>query len=78
MITTSLKHYNTHKGVKSLRMNINGPIVQVNSKECIFLHMDDESGGVWYQLDPAKMAIPMEEGRVYIPPQSIVAIQFNE
>jgi hypothetical protein len=77
MITQELLKHN-EKGIKSVRFNVNGPIIQVNKSEAIELYLDKESGGVWYKLLPAKMPIPLETGMVYVPPQSLVAIQFFE
>lgn len=77
MITDELLKRN-EKGIKSIRMNVNGPIVQVNTTDALDLYLDKQSGGVWYRLLPEKMPIPMEQGFVYVPPQSLVAIQFND
>lgn len=79
MITPHLCTEYKMKGVKSVRFDPGmGPIVSVDKAQCSRLFLDEISGGVWYQLDPSKMAIPMEQGMVYIYPAAMRAIQFNE
>lgn len=63
--------------IKSIRFDAAGPIVQVNASECRQLYLDQQSGGIWYQLN-SKTVIPMEMGMVYVYPAAMRCIQFNE
>lgn len=78
MISEAMINTEARKGIKSIRFDASGPIVQVNASECTLLALDEQTGGVWYQLKPKQMPIPLESGMVYVYPAAMRCIQFNE
>lgn len=77
MISEAMVNVAQRKGIKSVRFDASGPIVQVNDTECKILALDENTGGIWYQLN-SKTVIPMEMGMVYVYPAAMRCIQFNE
>jgi hypothetical protein len=46
--------------------------------ECSTIKLDEESGGVWYQLKAKNAPLPVNETLIYTPPSGLVQIAFNE
>lgn len=77
MITTRLKQYAHRTGIKAIRIwGTNGTVTPIFATDCFFILLDEESGGVWYWLNPAKFTIPIISSPIYVA-QPLLII-FNE
>lgn len=76
MISKKLLEAN-ERGITALRIRTGVTTVDILPSECEYMRLDEETGGVWYQLKESKMVVPMEPGHNYASPAGIVLIGFN-
>lgn len=76
MITKQLLEHNK-AGIKMVSVRHFNNVKIITHDECLELYLDEESGGVWYKLDPAKSPVPIYSTMIYIAPEGVVQIAFN-
>jgi len=79
MITKRMLEANT-RGIYAIRVfaGTNNSTLSILNTECSHLKLDEESGGVWYQLIVGRIPLPIHETLIYVPPAGLVSIAFNE
>lgn len=77
MITQQLLEHSV-AGIKAVSVRHFNGVKAIGRDECLILELDKESGGVWYKLDLAKSVIPIFSTMIYIAPEGIIQIAFNQ